>query len=74
MQETPGVEIVGTFFLQTNKHLDIYILLPGDGNIFLSQTPKGQQSLSLDLALVAKRLPGKTVENIAQDCKDMHLR
>ena len=66
------------FYKQTNTW--IYTLLPGDGNIFLSQTPmrqqaaKGQQSLSLDLALVAKTLPGKTVENIAQDCKDMHLR
>ena len=73
MQETPGVEIVGTFF--TNKQTLGYIhFVARAGNIFLSQTPKGQQSPSLDLALVAKRLPGKTVENIAQDCKDMHLR
>jgi len=66
--QIPGRD--GHFFLQTNKRVDIYIVARGHVTdfIFLSrpilrqQAAKGQQSLSLDLALVAKTLPGKLLK------------
>ena len=65
--QKPGRD--GHFFLQTNKRVDIYIVAGDIGCPPLSLASpraRGHQSLSMDLALVAKRLPGKTVENIAQ--------